>query len=158
MDTKTSTEKLRQELFAQWHEEHQQLESFITQLRRWAYEIGQMGIPHFGETAGKLSQLRGRLVSHFAREDEIGSQLSNHQAAPSVEVQATCRSAAHDHANLLKRLDDLISRLNQTEPPFDFWEQAVREVDLFLDAMEEHEEQETANITWLSPQSEDESP
>lgn len=156
MDPKTSADDLRQQLFNKWHEEHHQLEEFISQLRQWAYEIGQMGIPHFGEAAGKLAKLRERLVTHFEQEDEIGNQLSDHQAAPSAEVQATCRAAAHDHANLLRRLDELIARLCQTEPPFDSWEQAIGEVDLFLDAMEEHEEQETANLTWLSPQSDDE--
>lgn len=149
MDTNTSD--LRQKLFAKWHEEHKQLELFTEQLRQWAYEIAQLGIPHFGETANKLTQLRGRLVTHFEREDEIGDRLLEEQASPSAEVKSTCQQAAHDHANLLRRLDDLISRLNETEPPFDSWEQAIREVDLFMDAIEQHEEQEHANITWLSP-------
>ena len=158
MDTNTSTNDVRETLLAKWHEEHQQLETFTNELRHWAYEIGQLGIPRFGQTAGKLTQLRARLVAHFERENEIGSQLLSDQASPSVEVQATCRQSALDHANLIKRLDDLIARLNQNEPPFDSWEQAVSEIDLFMDAIEEHEEQETANITWLSPPGDDTSP
>ena len=156
MDTNTSTNDVRETLLAKWHEEHQQLETFTDELRRWAYEIGQLGIPRFGQTAGKLTQLRTRLLSHFERENEIGSQLLNDQAS-SVEVQTTCQQSAHDHANLIKRLDDLISRLQQNEPPFDSWEQAVGEIDLFMDAIEEHEEQENANITWLSPPGDDKS-
>lgn len=154
MDTSTDACKT---LFAKWHEEHQQLETFTGELRQWAYERAQLGMPQFGETANKLAYLRTHLVAHFEREDEIASQLSSGQAAASVEVQATCRQAAHDHLHLLKRLDDLISRLNQVQPPFDSWEQAFREIDLFLDAMEQHEEQEDASITWLTPQCDDQS-
>jgi iron-sulfur cluster repair protein YtfE (RIC family) len=142
-----------QALFAKWQAEHRQLDEFTEELRTWTYEVAQLGIPHFGEAANKLTLLRVRLQKHFQQEDEIGNQLANQQSVPSVEIEATRRKATQDHISLSTRLDDLIDRLAQTEPPFDSWEQAVQEVDLFIDALEQHEEQESASITWLSPPS-----
>ncbi len=153
MDTNTSsTDDARQTLFDTWHEEHQQLDAFSAQLRKWAYDIAQIGIPHFGETADKLTQLRVRLVEHFAREDEIGRQLANDPGFSSLEVNATHRQAAADHDQLLQRLDGLTARLNQTEPPFDSWEQAFQEVERLMDAIDQHEAHEDALIIASSRQ------
>ena len=153
MNTNAQPDISSQALFAKWQAEHQQLDQFTEELRTWTYDVAQLGIPHFGEAADKLTLLHGRLQSHFQQEDEIGSQLANQQSVPSVEIEATRRKAAQDHQSLSTRLDDLIDRLRQNEPPFDSWEQAVQEVDLFIDALEQHEEQESASITWLSPPS-----
>ena len=152
MDTNTSsTADARQALFDEWHEEHQRLDIFSDQLRKWAYEIAQIGIPHFGETADKLTQLRVRLVEHFAREDQIGRQLANDPEFPSLEVNPTHPQAA-DHADLLQQLDSLTARLNQTEPPFDSWEQAFQEVERLMDAIDQHEAREVALIVASSRQ------
>ena len=155
MDTNSQPQSC-QFLFSQWQDEHRLLNQFTEELRQWSYQVAQLGIPHFGEAADKLIQLRHRLVDHFQREDQIGHQLLS-ECDGSVEMRATCRSASSDHENLLKRLDDLIARHQEVDPRFESWQQAMNEVDLFLDAMEQHEEQESANITWLTPQARTES-
>ncbi len=57
--------------------------------------------------------------------------------------------AAHDQ--LLTRLSDLIDRLSLPEPPFESWTNAMDEVALFVDALEQHEEHETRSVAMLMP-------
>lgn len=151
MKTRTDTEQTIERLTYQWRDDHKKLDEFFDEHRRWAYDIGQRGIPHFGETADRLKQLRERLAEHFAREDEICDQLLAIADSPSPEVESNRRQVATDHVNLLTRLDKLISNLSELEPPFDSWQQAVEQVELFCDALEQHEEQESDCITWLVP-------
>ena len=149
METKATSDTC-QSLFARWRQEHDELDQVTGELRQWTYEVGQVGIPHFGEAGDKLAKVRQRLVEHFKREEEIGQQLLD-DCKNSAEAISTCRSASQDHEHLLGRITDLIVRLQQPEAPFESWQQAVREVELFLDALEQHEEHEEANITWLAP-------
>lgn len=151
MNTRTDQKHTVEELSHRWREGHRDLDEFFDEYRQWAYEIAQRGFPHFGETACRLKQLRETLSEHFAQEDEICDRLSNVVSTPSPELDANRRQVAADHVNLLARLDELISRLSEADPPFESWQQAVEEVELFWDALELHEEQESDCITWLAP-------
>ena len=102
MNTSTKSIETCRELFQRWCEEHERLEELMNDFRQWAYEISQLGIPHFGETADKLTRIRQRLVEHFDREDEIGRELTICNCGnAAVEVESTCSKAAHDHQLLL---------------------------------------------------------
>jgi iron-sulfur cluster repair protein YtfE (RIC family) len=127
------------------------LNEFFDEYRKWAYQIAQRGFPHFGETACRLKELRERLCEHFTEEDEIAEQLLAMKGERSPEVEANRRQVASDHVNLLARLDSLIEQLNQVDPPFDSWQEAVEKVERFCDALEQHEEQESDCINWLAP-------
>ena len=52
---------------------------------------------------------------------------------------------------MLVRLDDLIERLNQSDPPFDSWQAATEEVEVFVEQLEQHEDHETDMIELLMP-------
>lgn len=137
-------------LIDRWKDEHRKLDQFVDAITNWMHEVSSLGIPHFGEAGSRLTQLRERLVKHFQVEDQIAVELC--EARPTCpERQAAKRQASRDHGQLLDRVDDLIERLSQLEPPFDSWQQAVYEIGLFIDALEQHEEQESENLQWLSP-------
>lgn len=150
MKAKSDTTDSVERLCDRWQREHQQLNAFFDEYRKWAYEIAQRGFPHFGETACRLKELRERLCHHFAKEDEIAEQLTALKEG-SPEVEANRRQIAADHAHLLTRLDSLIKELEELDPPFDSWQEAVAEVERFCDALEQHEEQESDCINWLTP-------
>ena len=137
--------------YENWRAEDRQLEVGIDGVRDWMQEVNQLGIPHFGETATRLLPLRRRLVTHFEREDRMIAQLAELYPSSSPEVQAVRRQSSHDHHQLLARLDDLIQRLGQTEPPFDSWQAAMDELESFVDLLEQHEEQEADSIGMLMP-------
>ncbi len=139
------------ELYDRWQAEDRELQSSIDAVRDWMREVNQLGIPHFGETATRLRPLRDRLVTHFDREDEMVVQLAELYPASSPEMGGVRRQSSSDHEKLFGRLDDLIERLNQPEPPFSSWEAAMQEVQLFVDVLEQHEEQESDSFEILMP-------
>lgn len=138
-------------IFANWQKEDRGLESCVDQVRDWMREVAQLGIPHFGETATRLRPLRHRLVQHFAREDEMIEQLAQLYSSSSPEIEAVRRQSVHDHDQLLARLDNLINRLNELVPPFDSWQTAIDDVEMFVDLLEQHEEQESESVQMLMP-------
>ncbi|TWU37406.1 hemerythrin domain-containing protein [Novipirellula artificiosorum] len=139
-------------LFAQWKSEHEDLNQRIDAFREWTYSVSQMGVPKFGEAACKLKQFRKQLTHHFDREDQMGRQLADAYPAGSAEVAASRDQASQDHQELLVELDSLVERLGQLEPPFESWQIAMREVGLFIDRLDEHEEYEGEHIDWLAPE------
>ena len=145
------------EIFKNWRAEDCELEACLDEVRDWMREVSQFGIPHFGETATRLRPLRERLVRHFEREDSMIAQLAKSYPPPSPEIDAVRSQSAHDHNLLLSRLDDLMQRLNETEPPITSWQAAMDEIELFVDALELHEEQESESIKNLMPSDTDDS-
>ncbi len=59
-----------------------------------------------------------------------------------------------DRDRLFTQIDDLMKRLNQLDPPFDSWQQAMKEVEVFIDVLEQHENREVENMTKLIPNTE----
>ncbi len=136
-------------IFQQWQSEDRELEDRVDELRDWMQEVNQLGIPHFGETAGRLRPLRRLLVGHFDREDEMMAQLAKAYPASSPEVHGAQEHSTHDHLHLLCRVDELINRLAETEPPFDSWQAAMDDVEILVEALEQHEEDESDCVKML---------
>jgi hypothetical protein len=141
------------QIFEDWQLDHQKLAACIDEIRDWMAEVNQLGIPHFGETASRLQPLRTHLQSHFEREDRILKKLSDIYAPATPEVEAFTRQTNLDHHSLMMRLEDLYSRLKQIEPPFESWTAAMDEVDVFFEAMQQHELQESDRVSMLIPRS-----
>jgi len=135
-------------LLQQWNDEHQDLSRSIRDTTLWLGQVSQRGIPRFGELAARLSQMRQRMKQHFDREESLGDDLQ--QASDCLEVKTTRRRAINDHQHLTQRIDDLIAKLSELEPPFDSFQQAIDQVGLFVDAFEQHEEQEAQGLQWLA--------
>ncbi len=147
MDAETNLSVMQ--LLDRWQAEDHELEEQIDELRDWMQEVSQLGIPHFGETASRLLPLRKRLAQHFEREQEMIGELVEADSASSPEMDGVRRNSTHDHSQLLSRADDLIARLNQTDPPFDSWQAAMDEVAILAEALEQHEENEMESIRML---------
>lgn len=135
-------------LLQQWNDEHQDLSRSIRETTLWLGQVSQRGIPRFGELAARLSLMRQRMKQHFDREEVLGNDLQ--QASDCLEVKTTRRRSINDHQHLTQRIDDLIARLSELEPPFDSFQQAIDQVGLFVDAFEQHEEQEAQGLQWLT--------
>lgn len=135
-------------LLQQWNDEHHDLSRSIRETSLWLGQVSQRGIPRFGELAARLSLMRQRMKQHFDREEALGDDLQ--QASDCLEVKTTRRRAISDHQHLTQRIDDLIAKLSELEPPFDSFQQAIDQVGLFVDAFEQHEEQEAQGLQWLT--------
>ena len=138
-------------LFGQWKDEDRDLDAYVDGVRDWMNDVSKLGIPRFGETANRLQRLRERLKTHFKREDEIGGELEELYAGNSVELSAVCRQAQRDHSSLIERLDSLNARLDEVDPPFPSWEAAMEQFELFIVALEQHEDHELDSIEMLMP-------
>ncbi len=140
--------KMLDKLVGDWNEEHADLTDRTEKIHHWLAEVSQRGIPRFGELATRLKNFRERLLDHFQREEDLGKQLQ--EACDWVEMATSRQQIASDHQHLIRRLDSLIARLRELEPPFDTFQQAIDEVGLFVDAFELHEEHETQCLQWLT--------
>jgi hypothetical protein len=147
----TTNDKKLAEIFSRWRSEDRSLGNARDLLMNWMREVEKLGIPHFGETADKLRPFRDLLTSHFKHEDEMLDELATHYDKASPEIAAIRRQTGRDHQHLLHDLDDFVERLNRLQPPFDSWQIAMREFDLFFSRLEQHEEQESESITTMIP-------
>ncbi|MFG0261087.1 MAG: hypothetical protein ACF788_01680 [Novipirellula sp. JB048] len=148
---KTESLKTVAALFESWKREHSDLQHELDVLRDWICDAAAPRAAESSDAANRLLQIRDRLVDHFVREDQIGRQLREHYPKGSLEVEASYRQACQDHEELLSEVDDLASRLDEVGVPFESWGEAVHEVTLFIDRVEEHEENEAEHVRWLAP-------
>ena len=139
------------EIFARWRAEDEALGTQVDAIRQWMRELDQLGKQHFGETATRLRLLRESLVEHFERESQMASTLCQVYSETSPELTAIQNRSNRDRANLLKRIDELIERLDQLEPPFQNWQQAIDEIEAFVSLLEQHEAHEWDCIEILLP-------
>ncbi|QDV42726.1 hypothetical protein Enr13x_25760 [Stieleria neptunia] len=149
MGTKRTSELCQ--LFEDWKAEDRKLAGCVDEIRDWMSEVNQLGVPHFGETASRLQPLRECLLQHFDREDEMLAKLETMYPDASPEVSAFKRQTAADHRLLLTRLDELHVRLKQVDPPFKTWTDAMDEVDVFFETMDQHERSEADRVGMLMP-------
>lgn len=136
-------------LLQQWQHEHRELVRMTSDLRWWSSQMAQADGNRFAEMGDKLAAVRDHLCGHFDREVEIGWELPVAWVEGTAEVEAAYREAAEDHQQLLERLDQLIGRLRSSPLPFDSWQDALDELDLFLDSLDEHEEIEETSLHWV---------
>ena len=136
-------------LFQSWQDEDRNLRGRIAKLRDWMSEVSQLGIPHFGETAHYLRSLREHLVGHFEHEDVISGQLANCSSAPDDQIIELKSTQSREHEQILVQLDDLVSRLNELEPPFRSWQAAIADVEQLVEALVQHEQHESKTVLSL---------
>lgn len=138
-------------LYRDWQAEDRALEAGIAEIRRWMYEVSQFGEPHFGEIATRLKLFRQQLIQHFEREREMLIEIADSHLTSTREVNAMGEQSSVDRGRLFAQIDDLMERLNQVDPPFNSWQQAMKEVEDFIDVLEQHENREVENMTKLIP-------
>lgn len=135
------------ELFVEWQTEDRAMDSCIDELQAWMKEVNQLGIPHFGEAADRLTALRNRMIQHFEREDEIVKSLAIHFEESDPSLKALQEVASRDHQKILRRLDGLMQRLSQLEPPFESWVAAMQEIESFVNSLHRHEREESDSFS-----------
>ena len=119
-------------------------------LSEWFHCEGHVVTPPFLLAAEKIGELRKQLQEHFTREEQLGRLLAESKGKTTQEIDAVCSRNDREHAVLDQRIGGLIIRLGSAEGEFDNWEVVTREFELLVDALEQHEEQEAAQIGWLS--------
>ncbi|MEO8272161.1 MAG: hemerythrin domain-containing protein [Aureliella sp.] len=137
-------------LFARWKDEHRQIDARMEELCHWIHGQGNVVTPPFLRTAQKLGELRDQLETHFVKEEELGRLLADARGGLTAEIDGVCHKNDREHTFLLERLGQLIHSLGTAEPEFDSWEAITREFELFVDKLEQHEEQEAQSVGWLS--------
>ena len=138
-------------LLERWEGEDRELESCLDQLRDWMHEVSLLGIPRFGEMATRLQPVREQLIQHFHSENELVDELAELYPAGSPEIAAIRRQADRDHEALLSRLDGLTARMNELEPSFDSWQDCMEQIELWVGALEQHEDQESDCVRMMIP-------
>ena len=79
------------------------------------------------------------------------AELAQIYSDTSPELTAIRQQSARDHSQLLARLNNLGDRLNELEPPFESWQAAIQEVQIFANVLERHELEESARVEMLMP-------
>lgn len=138
-------------LFEQWKEEHCQLDQCAMELSTWLHEQSLLRTAQFREAVKRIHVLSERLSAHFAREQAIASGLVESRGWVSQESLAVQRQSERDHSNISTRLKHLIDRMQEGEAECDAWATGVHEMNLILDVLEQHEEQEAESVGWLLP-------
>jgi len=143
------------QLFDQWKSEHAELDNYAMELARWIRDQTKRRDAQFREAVTRLNDLSSRLADHFAIEQTIGEKLIDAQGRPRPETESLHRQADRDHANIKVRLKHLSDRMLEAESECDAWKSSGVELNLILDMLEQHEEQEAESVGWLLPRNSD---
>jgi hypothetical protein len=139
------------ELFEQWKKEHCELDKYAMELSAWVHQQSQQREMQFREAVTRLGELNKKLAVHFTKEAEIGKQLLAIQGEHTPEAEALQRQAERDHSNIISRITHLIDRMQDVEAERDAWKDSMFELNLIIDVLEQHEEQEAESVGWLIP-------
>lgn len=142
-----------QQLFDQWKSEHAALDQHEMELIQWVHDQSRQRDQQYRDAVAKVHELNQRLAQHFVREGEICSRLYRLRGAASEETRATIRQTAKDHDQILCRLKQLADRMQEARSELDAWKNSMAELNLIIDLIEQHEEQEAESIQWLIPKS-----
>lgn len=118
--------------------EHVAIDSVIQEERRWWNELREIGKPHLNEMGQRLRVLRGRISSHFCREEKTEALAGdvNHACLSSSDIECLCV----EHAELLRDLDVIIARLDASDAQaYQTWGDAGAAFAAFVRRFEEQE-------------------
>lgn len=110
--------------------------SAVAELQQWIVEVSELGMPHFGELGQRLMCYRETLEKQFS-EEECSPQFSGGSkqfSECSQELSMLCQQ----HAQFLDELDNMVVKLHQEPPPYDSWQDAVRQFQELQTEIERH--------------------
>lgn len=136
---------------ADWKQEFREIADYIQACADWISHFTELELPLCAEARRRLRVLQARMQRHFERELELGQTLSSYHQGRSIEVESVRDVTLQGHKHLLARLQNLIGNLEKTECEAIDWSSVAFELNLFLDAFEQHQEHEEESITWLLP-------
>ncbi len=136
-------------LFTAWKAECRELGDDVADLSNWVNDAQRPGTLELADVGDRLQQLSYRLQDHFGVEHHVGNLLARARGTSTLEIDAYCDRADRERAALSARLSRLIEQLKSGGTAV--WCQVARDLSLFVDALEHHEEQALENISWLTP-------
>jgi DNA-binding transcriptional MerR regulator len=130
----------RNALAKEFHHEQVDLHQKIDEWRAWWKELAEFGDPRFGEMGVRVEEIRNVLAQHFEHEENSDLFKELGETQPGIAQQS--QKLLTEHRQFIENLNRLCSRLKASEPDFDFWGDARREFEQFLDHLESHESAE----------------
>ena len=112
----------------------------VEQLQRWIHEVCELGLACFGELGSRLQGYRNMLATELAMEESQGllSGVSMRHPECGDEIGELRRQ----HGQFLDELDAMIVKLQQDMPPYDSWQEAVRQFEELLTEICRHDGRE----------------
>lgn len=144
-----------QSLFRAWKLEHEQLLQQVDDLfdslvkQSWKDDESRSQIQ--SHSTSELRLLADRLKEHFSKETRIGLLLELARGRATHEVASMREKAEHEHRQLMDRLQSEIKTITSAEIGTEEWKSAIQSFGLFVDALEQHEDEEADNVSWLMP-------
>jgi hypothetical protein len=129
------------------------LADYLQELVDWAGHVAQWRLPRVVEARRRLRLVQSRLDKLFERQELIIRELEVHRGRASQELEAMRGRAASDRFHLRQRLAALILRLERAEAEFEDWKPVLYELNLFVDAIEQHAEWFCESLGWMMPPS-----
>lgn len=129
-------------------DEHAALNYKIQELRDWWLQLHELGQPHFGEMADRISAFRDLLAVHFCHEENASDlplvqQLSSDKVYQIAELR-------DEHDQLLSNLQGIIDRLENGQSEYQYWETPKHDLETFFDRLSAHEAAEEAVLESLT--------
>ncbi|HCO21858.1 hemerythrin domain-containing protein [Gimesia maris] len=129
-------------------EEHAALNREIQEIQEWWFQLHELGKPHFGEMADRISALRDLLAAHFCHEENTFDlpmvlQLSTDKVYQVADLQ-------DEHEQFLNDLRDIVDRLKKESTEYQYWGDAQNDLEAFIDRLSAHEAAGEAILAALS--------
>lgn len=122
------------------------------EIQRWIREVDQFGVPRFGEFGHRLHCYRTLLASEFANEEYHGQLSEVEQRHPECKAEIT--ELHGQHGQFLDQLESLVARLQQDQPVYVSWQDAVTEFSHLMAEIARHQGREDQLLESLTPSSE----
>lgn len=115
-------------------------DGFVAELQDWIHEAGPSNGQYFAELGNRLQFYRGLLATHLAKEESLDRLRQVGKFHP--ECQSEIGVLHRQHGQFLDELDTMVTKLHQEEPPYDSWQEAIRQFEELLTEIHRHEGRE----------------
>ncbi|MCA9006273.1 MAG: hemerythrin domain-containing protein [Planctomycetaceae bacterium] len=123
---------------------HEEVLGHIKGLNDWWRELDERGLPKYGEMGTRMEGLRDQLSKHFCDEEQEGYFKPLMDESPGFCIMVP--DFQKKHKEFLTRIDDFSTRLKQSEPPFQNWNEALQELQGLLDELRINENEEIQRV------------
>lgn len=121
------------------------------EIQRWIREVDQFGVPRFGEFGHRLNCYRNLLAGEFANEEYHGQLSDVEQRHPECKPEIT--ELHGQHGQFLDQLERFADRLQQDQPAYRCWQDAVAEFEHLISEIARHQGREDQLLESLTPSS-----
>ncbi|WP_417382484.1 hemerythrin domain-containing protein [Gimesia sp.] len=123
---------------------HEAILVHIKELNDWWRELDERGLPKYGEMGTRMEGLRDLLSQHFRDEEQEGYFKPVMDESPGFCIMVP--DFREKHKEFLTRIDNFSTRLKQSEPPFQNWNEALQELQELLAELRTNENEEIQRV------------